>query len=275
LYTIQANGSNLRRVTDGMDPAWSPDGQQIAFTRWRDPRGVWVVDVSTGDERRVFDWSEARWPSWSPDGQQIVFSRHTGGISEREFCFRGRCFTIPARDFWPLGIASPGDGSFAEPLSNSDASLSPDWSPDDEKIVYDAVQGLQIQSVDGTVSYPITGDARDTTPVWSPNASQVAFARRQHDHWEIYLVDADGRNPARLTDTPLRPDGLPGNSASPAWSPDGQHLAFLTDRTGKWEIWVMAVDGSRPRPMLAPGAGLDSLTLEYGFLNERAISWTR
>jgi hypothetical protein len=106
----------------------------------------------------------------------------------------------------------------------------------------------------------------------------VAFTRRQHDHWEVYVVDADGRNLRRLTDTPIKPDGEPGNSAAAAWSPDGQYLAFFTDRTGKWEIWVMPVrsgpelSGVGPVPMF-PGV-LDHLPLEYASVAERAISWT-
>jgi hypothetical protein len=54
---------------------------------------------------------------------------------------------------------------------------------------------------------------------------------------------------------------------------DGQHLAFLTDRIGEWQIWVMAADGGRPRPLF--DAALDGLSLEYGSLGERALSWTQ
>jgi Tol biopolymer transport system component len=97
--------------------------------------------------------------------------------------------------------------------------------------------------------------------------------RRQHDHWEIYVVGTDGSNPKRLTDTPDRPDGTPGSSASPAWSPDGNHIAFLTDRTGEWEIWVMAADGTGARPIFE--SALDGLALDYASLGERAISWTQ
>jgi dipeptidyl aminopeptidase/acylaminoacyl peptidase len=284
IYTINVDGSGLQRITDGMDPVWSPDGEQIAFIRWRDPRGVWVIDADGSGARRVFDWSEARYPSWAPDGEQIVFTRQAGGTEEREFCFRGRCFTIPARTFWKLGIVDPGDGSFVEPLPNSDVSQTPDWSPAGDQIAFDAVHGLMVQSVDGTVSYQITDAANDTHPVWSPDGSKVAFTRRQHDHWEIYVVDvsngadADGGNVRRLTNTPQKANGEVASSAAPAWSPDGNYIAFLTDRAasatagGQWEIWVMRADGSGQQPMF--GSELDGIALDYASLGERAISWT-
>jgi Tol biopolymer transport system component len=101
----------------------------------------------------------------------------------------------------------------------------------------------------------------------------VAFTRHQHDHWEIYVVDANGRNLTRLTYTEKLPDGVPGSSASPAWSPDGQYIAFLTNRTGQWEIWIMEADGGNQRPLF--DTELEGLTLDYASLGERAISWTR
>jgi hypothetical protein len=273
LYVIHADGSGLERITTGVDPMWSPNGQQIAFTRWQEPRGVWVIDTENGNEWRAFDWSETRWPSWSPEGDEILFSRQDGGRTEEtERCFFGFCFTIPARPHWKLGIVQPSDGAFHEP-SGSNVSLAPMWSPDGERIVYDGEQGLVVQSLDGEVSYQITQDARDTSPAWSPDGGRVAFTRRQHDHWEVYVVDADGRNLTRLTDTPKKPNGELGNSAAAAWSPDGQYLAFLTDRTGKWEIWIMRANGSSQKPMF--GSALAGLPLEYSFVSERAISWTK
>jgi WD40-like Beta Propeller Repeat len=271
-YTINADGSSLHRITDGVDPIWSGDGRQIAFTRWRDPRGVWIINADGSGERRLFDWNETRWPSWSPDDSQVLFSRQHGGRTEdKEQCFWGFCFNLPAQPHWRLGIVDAANGAFSEPPS-ADVSLAPSWSPtDDQRIVYDGEHGLVIQSLDGTVSYAITNDGRDTGPTWAPDSSRIAFMRRQHDHWEIYAVNTDGRNLARLTDTPIRPDGTPGSSVAPAWSPDGQYIAFLTDRTGRWEIWIMHADGSGQRPMFA--TALDDLTLSYAYLAERAISW--
>jgi len=272
-YTINADGTNLQRITDGMDATWSPDGSEIAFIRWREPRGVWVINPTTGNEWRAFDWSETRWPSWSSDGGRILFSRLHGGRTDSVTrCFWGFCFSFGPDPNWKLGIVRTRDGDFREPPC-SDSSKAPMWSPVEDRIIYADTHGLRVQSEDGEVSYLITDDSRDTSPAWSPDGQRVAFTRRQHDHWEVYVVDADGRNLKRLTHTPFRPNGEVGNSASPAWSPDGQYIAFFTDRLGKWEIWIVRANGGGLRPMFPDE--LDGLRLDYASLGERAISWTK
>jgi Tol biopolymer transport system component len=62
------------------------------------------------------------------------------------------------------------------------------------------------------------------------------------------------------------------NSAARAWTPDGAHLAFITDRTGSWEIWVMAADGSDRRPPL-PADIQAVLNIDYQGVNERMLNW--
>jgi Tol biopolymer transport system component len=70
----------------------------------------------------------------------------------------------------------------------------------------------------------------------------------------------------------VAPENPHWNNAAPVWSPDGTQIAFLTDRTGQWEIWIMNADGSNQRPMFSNGE-LDGLTVNYAGVDERMMSW--
>ncbi len=58
-----------------------------------------------------------------------------------------------------------------------------------------------------------------------------------------------------------------------SWGAAGRYIAFYTDRTGKWEIWIMKADGSGQQPMFR--SALNGLTLDYAFQGDRALSWTK
>ena len=285
IYVVNADGSGLRRLTDGMEPAWSPDGKKVAFARWRDPRGLYVIDEDGSNETLVFGWVAAKGPAWSPDGSRIAFTRWYGGLdSDTEMSFWGFHWIQPADHWWKLGVVRLEDGYFQD-LRCYPHSLSPTWSPDGSVIAYDSDFGIHLTNEEGTIGdvtddrslFAISTDGRDISPVWSPDGSRIAFGFSQHDHWEIYVMNADGSNRVRLTQEELfaKP---PPNNVSPAWSPDGAKIAFLSDRRGKWELYVMNADGSNQRPMFPMGEGLrpsplDGLELEYGFVAERMISW--
>jgi hypothetical protein len=278
IYVINADGTGLRRLTDGMEPAWSPDGTKVAFTRWRDPRGLYVIDEDGSNETLVFGWVAAKGAAWSPDGSRIAFTRWYGGQDEDKEICRGRCRIQPADHWWKLGVVRLEDRYFQD-LRCYPHSLSPTWSPDGSVIAYDSDFGIHLTNEEGTIGdvtddrslFAISTDSRDISPVWSPDGTKIAFGFSQHDHWEIYVMDADGSNRVRLTEEePLAE--RPPNNVSPAWSPDGQYIAFFTDRNGKWELWVMDADGSKQRPMFE--TALDGLGFEYGFVAERMISWT-
>ncbi len=70
--------------------------------------------------------------------------------------------------------------------------------------------------------------------------AQIAFVSRVEHNLEIYVMDADGGNPQRLTNHP-------GDDAYPSWSPDGERIAFMSDREGNKEVYVMDADGGNQR----------------------------
>lgn len=94
-------------------------------------------------------------------------------------------------------------------------------------------------------------------------------------------MNGDGTGRVRLTETSVlaRLEQMANgqmprswNNVAPAWSPDGSQLAFLTDRNGHWEIWLMSADGSNQRSLLAEDVQAE-LNLGYYGMEERMLSW--
>jgi Tol biopolymer transport system component len=82
--------------------------------------------------------------------------------------------------------------------------------------------------------------AYDGWAAWSPDGQRIAFISSRDGNFEIYVIDADGKNPRNLTKNPA-------DDAAPSWSPDGGRIAFNSERDGNAEIYVMDADGKNPR----------------------------
>ena len=132
----------------------------------------------------------------------------------------------------------------------------------------------------GTI-WSLTEDANDHSPVVSPDGNSIAVSYWQNDHWEIHVMNADGTGRVRLTETSVQArleqmvnGEMPQswNNAAPNWSSDGSQIAYLTDRSGQWEIWVMDANGGNQRPLVTAEM-LDGITLQYNGMEERMLSW--
>jgi Tol biopolymer transport system component len=309
IYAINADGSNLRYLTTGLDPAISPDGQWVAFARWDSPGfgglgSVWVIGVDGTGERPLLGGIEAhpKSPTWSPDGQRIAFSMQLAGghpTDVRECSEHSvppiafdvawvatedggkLCYTLPPESFWGLRVVDVATGEYRD-LPHDTHAFSPTWDPAVPwRLVYAAERGLVSLDINQGTAVPLTEDVLDHSPVFSPDGQKIAVTYLQHDHWDIHVMNADGTARVRLTETPLIniiEQRLQGeeprnwNNAAATWSPDGSQIAFLTDRNGTWEIFVMNADGSNPRPLFASGT-LVGIDLQYHGVDERVISW--
>ena len=269
IWLMDEAGNERRRLTDkarrGWDasgstsPEWSPDGKRIAFVSTGDTREesqdaeeIYVMDAEGRSATRltsndVPDWS----PSWSPDGDRIVFARASGlGSLHAQVTLR----------------VMDADGSNDRLLHRERSTdkpvflLFPTWAPDGGKIAFTKVTfgeerpepALTVIESDGTGATVIALEASDAA--WSPDGKRIAFVSVQdrfgetcfHDcepSGEIYVAEANGRSPRRLTETEA-------DEASPTWAPDGKRIAFVSDRSNpaehENEIWVVDADGGEP-----------------------------
>ncbi len=166
------------------------------------------------------------------------------------------------------------DGSNYQDLVTLSTAKAPDWS--ENGIVYQSRAGIQITQdrpdAETELVYFDILKQYHHDPDWQTDGGQIVFDQREASHWEIYTINPDGSGRRALT----RPeftlvDALPSN-VTPAWSPDGQHIVFLSNReanheAGEWRIWVMNADGSNQRPLPI------DISIEYGFDAAQMIDW--
>ncbi len=280
LYTVNGDGSNLQAVSHGIDPAWSPDGKQIAFARWDNPSpGIYVANADGSDERIVFAAPRARSPRWSPDGTRLVFTQQKKETPQA---------------VWKLGVVEIATGKLTEPQCTR-LCFVPSWSNDNRTIAFDDPgEGILATDASGGAPWLVLGPSGyywstaknaplpiehlppTQSAMWSPDGHRIALMLRAHDRWEINLVDARGGEPVGITaQDPILYVifGIRVNSVAPVWSPDGKQILFLSDRNGKWEFFAMNPDGTNLRQVLK--SVTEQVTLRYDFQNERVVDWAR
>jgi len=311
IMIANANGSELRRLTQGIDPVLSPDGKQVAFTRWNgDDGSLWEIGVDGSDERQIAGGiKQAKHATWSPDGKRIAVSfQHGGRLDPARSCVpaadlkdnppnipwnvvkdslgvevRGTypnlapylCWTAPPDPHWSVRLVDVDTGK-TEDLTTDRYAYGPEWDPANPwRIVTSGFTGLDQIDVNRQALWALTDRPEDHTPAFSPDGRYIAVAHKTGDHYDIHRLDAGGGGRVALTKAPLwlvAENKKPWNNVAPAWSPDGSQIAFLTDRNERWEIWVMNADGSGQRPLFNDALA-SQLHLTYDFVDERMLSW--
>jgi len=223
-------------------PAFSPDGQTLAFSRWTawDSGDLYLLRLSPdfkplAEPKRLTsgNWGAAS-PVWTADGKTLIFS----------------AFSLGRSSLWRVGVSG---ASKPHRLATSGSfSACPTISHRGNRLAYveigfhTGIWRLEVPAPDAKAKPPvefIVSTRNDNYPQFSADGRKVAFVSDRSGSWEIWTCDADGSNLVQLTSL-----GSP-NIGPCNWSPDSSRLTFDAEIEGHAEAYVINATGGNPRRM--------------------------
>jgi Tol biopolymer transport system component len=225
-------------------PAWSPDGQRLAYVaNANGRRQVFVRGVAGGEVRRVSRHpADEIQPTWSADGQHLAFVRARATDQRLEpSSIGGRARR--AGDIWTLDLATGEERKLIE------NAFAPAYSPDGKRLAFDASRGglrrIWMADVNGDHAQPVThaagSDVIDADPEWSPDGTKLVFRRTERGQTDIVVLDLASAAVIKLTDDdPIDRDAV--------WSGSGRYIYFSSSRGGGLDLWRIEV-GPDGRPV--------------------------
>jgi TolB protein len=211
-----------------LSPVWSPDARSLAFTSYK--QGYPDLYRAFPFERRP-DQTLAAFvginssPAFSPDGKSLAMTLSKDGNPE----------------IYVLNLAS---GTMRRLTRHAGIDTEPSWAPTGRQIAFvsdrSGTPHIYVMDAEGANVRQLTSSGFHTQPRWSPRGDTVAYTRRAGAH-DIWVVDVDGSNPRRVTSG--------GDNQGPTWAPNGRHLAFQSNRLGRWQIFAALTDGTPAAPL--------------------------
>jgi hypothetical protein len=255
IHTINPDGSGLTDLTAGQgenfNPAWSPDGRELAFTSNRDGNDeIYVMNADGSNQRRITsDPATDAEPSWSPDGQRIVFESNRDGNYE--------LYVMDA------------DGSNQARLTNTPQNeASPAWSPDGRKIAFDegGSAGIFVMNADGSGRTRL-GTIGTFMPNWSPDGREI------WSWWEYYdpineVTYSDLASYDLQTGVENESHCVDCFASMPAVSPDNTEVVFTLSA----ELTVIPTHGGGGRRLAVAGDDADWQPILRGYVRPKGAT---
>jgi len=230
IYISDYDGENQRRVTTGfslnINSTWSPDGRSIVYTSYiRGLPNIFVSHIFQGTRDELTKNAGNNFlPVFSPDGTRVAF------ISNRDQAGNTEVYVMNA------------DGTNVQRLTNNPAAdTTPTWNPQGTQIAFVSDRSgspqIWVMGIDGLGQRQLTHESYADRPTWSPAPyNEVAYAAKTGPGQDIKILDLATSEVRQLTFGE-------GTNESPAFSPNGRHIAFSSTRSGKTQIFTMSRTG--------------------------------
>lgn len=231
-------------------PAPTSRPEWLAFETKRGAAGDYEIFLIASDGSHLTNltdsWADDVAPVWSPDGRRIAFVSLRDSLTGKYALEKSSIYLL---DFDPVAGASIG-----EPFRLTDGQGNdgwPTWSPDGRQVAFESDRSgnweIWLINADGSGLVNLTRSPEDERyPAWSPDGKTMAFTSERSGNYDLWLLDVaqtlqgpGNLSPRQLTTAPKR-------DRYAMWSPDGDKIAFNSNRDGDQEIYLIGADGSDP-----------------------------
>ena len=259
LFVMGRTGEAVRRITRaGFNPAWSPDGRQIAYTtsptelRPQNTEGLselWAVDVAGGEPRRLSDRNTSL-PSWSPNGLRIAFGVRQSGEDQR-------------LDVWTLPV---GGGAAVPVTEDGYIDWNPVWSPDGRHLYFVSDRGGSTNIWRVAIDEASGRTRGDPEPLTTPTPFACHLSISADGRRLAYGASLETQNLQKLALDPERiavvgqPAAVTTGSrfwANPDPAPDGDALVAYSQVNPEGDLYIFRTDGSGASRQLTSDPAID------------------